>query len=34
VLGDVSNIERYWDRYDERRNPPASIRVAKALVGL
>jgi hypothetical protein len=34
VLGDVSDIEKYWDRYDERNDPPAPIRVAKALLGL
>jgi hypothetical protein len=34
VLGDVSDIEKFWDRYEERYDPPAPIRVAKALLGL
>jgi hypothetical protein len=34
VLGDVSDVEKFWDRYEERYDPPASIRVAKALLGL
>jgi len=32
VLGDMGDLERIWRRYEERKDPPAPVRAARALV--
>jgi spermidine synthase len=33
VLNDTTKLERIWNKYDEKMDPPAAIRAAKAFVG-
>jgi len=32
ILGDTGDLERIWRRYEERRDPPAPLRAARALL--
>jgi len=32
VLGDTGDLERIWNRYEEKNDPPAALRAARALV--